>query len=274
MLKRNPAILCLLLSAMLFLSCISCTDTPPPAHHPIKVADYTILTENGHSYFVFDDIALYDKPNELASLEFTSIQEWINAVTQGTLSDHQKTVIATAFPRDDIGILCCDFNPLYTPKVPKNVTVAGLSWSGECYSFYLEQDSGAFAWLHYYSEEQYRDVFQSQYQNYFEKNTITVTQTESINNGQKTITHYTTAAGELMQVRYTLSNRHKTVVVDKTYRIQMNDPSLAASSSLPSNVTLYCEEDGVCYVVDLYDLDQDPADKSLLQFGMEPYTEN
>ena len=266
--------LCMMLCALLCLSSVSCSDTDNRAQGKVKVDDYTIVTENGSYYLIFDDITRYDGPNEIASLEFSSIKEWKNAVTQGTLSDHQKTVIATAFPKDDIGILSCDFNNLYAPTMPAGGTVTGVSWSGDTYSFYLECKNSIFGYAHCYTEAQYHDVFQSQYENYFDKDTITVTKTEELDGGQKVATRYSTSAGELMQIRYTLSDADKTVVIDKTYRINMADETLAMSSSVPSNVTLYCVEDSVCYVIDLYDLDQDPADRWLMQFGMARYTKD
>ncbi len=251
-------------------------DNQPEEVKKEIIADgYSITYSNGNYYFVLGDIETYHDSyqNVLAAVEFDSIEEFYDVVTNGKLSDSQKTIIATAFQRDDTGILCCDFNNLYALKTPAEFDITGVSWEGIVYSYSLESKNGVFGYALLYNEEQYTQKYQSDFVNYFNKSTINITKTETIE-GDKTATYYSTFAGEFKQIRYTLSDGDKTFVVDKTYRLAMANEAISVSPVAPSNVTLYCTEKGIHYVIDLFELANDPTDEWLMQFGMSRYVKN
>ena len=281
--KKN---ICAMLSVVLCLGLLSCSGLKDECdmeekidngeQNEIEVDDYAIINRNNECYIVFKDVAQYENngQSELATIEFATIEELKEAVTKGKLSDWQKEVIATSFPKNDIGIMSCDFNHLYTPTMPVGGTVSGVSWGGENYSFYLEFSNGVFGYAHYYTEAQYNQIFELEYENYFNKETITVTKNEQISNGEKVATYYSTLSGELMQIRYTIVNDNKTFIVDKTYRINMVDETIITSSWIPSNITMYCVEGGVCYVIDIFGFVEEPTDEWLIQFSMNRYIAN
>ncbi len=241
----------------------------------IETEDYSIIEDNGSYYIIFADKAQIDSygQSQLSSLEFDTIQDFKDAVTKGLLADWQKATIATAFPKNEIGVLSCDFNNLYVPIMPSGGSVTGVSWEGESYSYYLQFSNEVFGFLHRYTAAQYNTIYQSEYEDFFDRDTIIVKNTEQIENGQKTATYYSTSAGELLQVRYTLENESNIFIIDKTYRLNMGDETIDTSSTIPFNITLYCQDASSFYVIDLFGFAEDPSDDWLMQFGMTKYVD-
>ena len=229
------------------------------------------MTSVGMTHYIeFNNELLYniDGANGLANLEFASVKEFKNAVTQGQLAEWQKIVIATAFPKDENGkILSCDFDHLYQPALPQGWKTECVYWGGESYSFGIASNQ-SFGFIHYYPETQYQSIYHEEFTDYFDRDTIRVTKIEKIENDTETKTYYSTVAGDMMQVRYTLSNETASITVDKTYRLKMIDETLPCSSDVPSNITLYCEYGSIYYVVDLFDLCEDLKDSMLFNFTM------
>lgn len=238
-----------------------------------ETADYSIEKINGNYYMIFENIGAYENKdqNALATLDFDSIIDFKNTVTNGNLADWQKTVIASAFIRDETGIKICDFNHLYFPELPDAMSVGGVSWSGESYSFFVG-NKDVFGYVHYYTEEQYNEIYQRDYEEYFSKDTITLIETEHTEERNAEISYYSTLAGELMQIRYTLQSEGKTFTVDETYRISMKDNALSVSDTVPCSITVYGIENNQYYVIDLFGFSKRPSETWLCSFGLSECT--
>lgn len=274
--------------ALVLLVCVSCgqglandTDTTDnnmqdtndltdSAQARIDTEEYSIIEKNGKHYIVFTNYDNYGD-SDVATVDFDTIKEFKDSVTKGELADYEKATIVTAFKRDENGILSCNFNKLYEPVLPLGGTVTSVSWAGDCYSFCVEFSNVAWGFVNYYSAEAYNEIYQRNYENYFNKDTITVTSTEQIDNGQKVVTYYN---GHFMNVRYTLQNGTKTVVVDKMYELNNENETIATSSSVPQRIALYCIDGEVYYGIDLHNLSEAPSDEWLMQFGMAQYGNN
>lgn len=236
--------------------------------------DYTLVEQSGKNYLVFDNINDYDNSGltQLASLDFDSLAELKNVVTNGKLEDWQKNVVATSFEKDETGILICDFNKLLEPVMPGDCKLNGVNWSGETYSFYVSTESEIFGFFHYYTEDVYRRIYDREFENFFNRTNITVKGSYETSDG-KIVTNFLTFAGDFMNIRYTYSAEDKTIIVDETYRLSMVDESLATSSTVPSNIVLFIEEPDAYYRVDLYGFVEKPSESWLYEFGMKPYVD-
>ena len=241
----------------------------------IDTDEYTIIEEDGNYYIVFTNELKLNSYGEsqMATVDFETIQDFKNKVTKGLLTDAEKATIATAFRKNENRIFSCNFNELYEPVLPSGGEVEGVAWKGENYSFTIEFDNNVFGFVHYYTPEQYNHMFEYQYENLFNKDTITITRTEQIGDGQKIAIYYETFAGKLMNIRYTLQRGTKTIMVDKTFRLAMSNGALETSSSVPSMIVLYCIDGEEYYGIDLHNFSEDPSDEWLMQFGMTQYVE-
>ena len=240
--------------------------------------DFSIVYRDGKYYVEFDNVSIYEDVDNcmVANLEFASLKEMKDTVTKGLLSRGEKIVIAMAFPRDENGILFCDFDNLYAPVLPTGVRADGVLWAGDTYSFGFHFDDRAFGYLHYYTESVYYDIFQREYEDFFDRDLITVTETKTLDDG-KVATYYSTSSGKFMNIRYSLTKEDKTFIIDKSFclyhRLGTSFGLPEASATVPSDVTIYCIDDNGYYAVDLFHLTKDPDDSWLLDFGLAPYIE-
>jgi len=150
--------------------------------------------------------------------------------------------------------------------LPKDFKVSEVYWAGEAYSFAIENDD-MIGFVHYYPESEYQTIFENDYNNFFNKETVTVNRTEAINDRNSTVTYYSTPMAELKQIRYTTKKRDLSVTVDETYTLSSAISwGTAPSDSVPSNITLYCSSNKVYYVVDVFELTERPDEAFLTSF--------
>lgn len=233
--------------------------------------EYTLLKTNEKWHLVFDDISAYSggEKNDVCTLSFSTIEEMKAAIETGSLKEWQKQVVATSFVKDQVGVKVPNLEKLYVPKIPVDGVVDSVIWSGESYSFSVTLNKNIFGMLHVYTAEQYANIFALDYVSYFEKDTISVSSTETLDDG-KSVTYYSTNVAQLMQVRYVLTEGNKTFTVDKTYRYTEENAGAEGSYSL-TNITMYCEDGNKKYVVDLFGFIEEPADTRLLTFDLIEY---
>lgn len=234
--------------------------------------DYSIVERDGKCYIVFDDAPKIEGGShfELASLTFESIADLRDSVLNKKLTDWQKQVVATAFRKDENGILTCDFDRMYVPIIPDGFETVDVDWSGESYSFYIESLDETFGFVYLCTEALFEERFRIEYETFFERDTITVNETNEMNG--KTVVDFSTTAGEFRKVRYTVED--KGIIVDMTYQLKSNYGSMSVSETIPTDITLFCNTNDVYYVVDLYDLAEPMDASTILQFGIQPYVGN
>ena len=250
-------------------------ETKNDEPYEIKVDDYTLIKNENGCYLTFDDISKYQSNSignsALADVKFSSMKDFKETVVNGLLSDSDKQIIA-GFPKYGEHIQTCDFNDLYEPIVPKKCNMNNIYWMGEIYTFDISLGNDAFGSITYLTKEYY-DIFFEHYENFFNSDLITVTSVEE-KNGVIT-TNYDTATSVLKNVRYTLSVGNKIVIVEKEYCIDSDyNYIFGYTDDIPYAITLYCVEGNTYYRVSLNELEQDPTDEWLLEFGLKPYIEN
>ena len=273
-LKRSFTLVCILLQVLTIGCFTSCsqkekTESLNNETSSFFTNDYSITPMNGKYYITFIENTDFGQ-SDVASVDFETIADFKDKVTQGDLSDYQKATVASAFPKDENGILCCDFNNLYFPSLPNGWDVDGVYWEGENYSFSITTNNGTFGYVHCYSKDVYEEKFQRDYKDYFKKDTVNVTKTESFSKN-KTATYYSTKTSELMNLRYELSEKNISTTVDKTYLINSLSSVIQTSSSHPYNITLYCAQGDLYYVVDIFEISKEPSDEYLMKFRMDKY---
>lgn len=232
-----------------------------PSNTEIYSQDYSLIEQAGNNYMVFDDMTLYDGPNDRADLEFESLAEFKDTVITGKLTDWQKTVIATAFKKDDNGVRICDFNNLLEPHMPNECKIRAVYWSGESYSFDIYTSSGVFGVILNLPQSIYNEMFNRDFEYIFNDTTIKVKETYETDDGKKS-TVYTTSKGD--SLRYIISTTvygEKNIVVKEEYR--------SSSNTVPNNIEMYCIDSDSFYVVKLYGLVEKPSDAWLYEFSME-----
>ncbi len=278
-------IICIMLTALICLSLFACAkgsgdgnSTSESSNVTENNPDYTLKSENGEHYIVFDDISKYEKNDGssgmiMGELEFSSMRELKDTVTNNKLSDYQKKTVARAFKRNDSNeVLTCDFNNLYVPTTPAEASIDSVYWSGQSYAFSMLFADNACGYLYYITRDSYDNLYRSEFEDFFENKLINISEIDDSEEG-KTVIYYSTSTGHFKRIRYTLQN-NKTMVVDKKFCLEINHDMAEASDTVPQSVNLYCNEGNSWYRLYLYNLTTDPTDEWLLDFGITPYVES
>ena len=200
------------------------TETPETENnepYEIKIDDYTLIKNENGCYLTFDDISKYQNNSSSGSMlvgdiTFGSIKEFKDTITKGLLTDWQKEIVAT-FSNNGANIQTCDFNNLYEPRLPQEGNVSAVYWKGDTYSYCVTMNDESFGYVRYLTKEIYDRNYSYEIEEYFNRDTITVTGFKEING--KDITHYITSMGlSCYNERYTLTNGNKIIKVDKSYQ--------------------------------------------------------
>ena len=234
--------------------------------------NYTIIEQNGKNYIVFEDPTVYQIwAVDVATVEFNSLADFKDSVMNDKLSVWDKQIMITVFEKDEVGILTPDFNNLLEPDMPNDCTIGLISWEGIYYSFGVSTSSEAFGFITGYSQEKYNEIFQEDFENYFDQDTIiSITETIETDDG-KTITTYRTSMAELKNIRYTILVGNKTIVVDERYTLA--NEWLPTSDTVPSRITLYITQNDRYSVMMMHSFEEKPSEEWLSEFGMHPYVE-
>ena len=117
---------------------------------------YGFKTIGDKSYLILADDLPGNSMSQLADIKFDSVEEFIDTVANGKLTDSQLEIANKAFKKDSNGIIICDFNDIQVPVYPKGFDLTSVYWSGELYSFsLLSSDESCQIYYHYVNEEVY-----------------------------------------------------------------------------------------------------------------------
>jgi len=88
--------------------------------------------------------------------------------------------------------------------------------------------------------------------------------------GTKIETYYTTSTSSMKNIRYSLTEGKRTIVIEKTFCFE-NKFGEFTSEDIPVSVKMYCTENDQYYITRFYTLTEDPTIEWLLEFGLTKY---
>ena len=248
------------------------TDEPPfyPTDEPPGAVETTpsalVDTPNGYRLQLKDSLLNKNEDNvqQLADLEFDSLSDLIETLLKDKFDDWQLEVINT-FPSDKDGIKIFDINNAPSIALPDGFEVAAVYWRGEYYSFLVNGKYGEQVYIHWLSEESLSKKKEESInpitfypgiellrQNIIDDNTIEY--------------EFTTQTAQLRRIVYQIDPQ--TCVVE-TFRVSSIFPDIFTSNEIPNSISVFREENGLCYTVDCFDLITKPDIESLLQFRLQ-----
>lgn len=129
------------------------------------------------------------------------------------------------------------------------------------------------------TDEAYLKSYKAKYEKFFDASSMSLVDKVYDEASNQEIIYYTSSSiynvryRSFKRVRYSLEDDDKIFYIDKVFLIDANYNMEKISSTVPYELTLYCEEDGQKYTIDLGDLKEDPSDEWLLKFGIKKYVE-
>ncbi len=240
------------------------TDEPPGAVETTPSA--LVDTPNGYRLQLKDSLLNKNEDNvqQQADLEFDSLSDLIETLLKDKFDDWQVEVINT-FPSDKDGIKIFDINNAPSIALPDGFEVTKVYWQGEYYSFLVNGKYGEQVYIHWLSEESLSKKKEESInpitfypgiellrQNIIDDNTIEY--------------EFTTQTAQLRRIVYQIDPQ--TCVVE-TFRVSSIFPDIFTSNEIPNSISVFREENGLCYTVDCFDLITKPDFESLLQFRLQ-----
>jgi len=160
----------------------------------------------------------------------------------------------------------------HEPVMPNDLNISLVTWYGESYSFQISSSIHGF--IDIMNSSEYNDLFADEYTNYFERDTFEIISQETATARNATVTEFTTFAGRLKDIRYLLTLPTANIYVRESYWIQMDDPYMEESETVPIRVYLYgTASDGTHFYGSLTGFTERPTEEWLSQFSLREYIE-
>ena len=270
------------------------TQTNPEPTDPAKVTQqkpsiqYSIIEENGSYYLNFSD---GNEPPEwyssqAAGLLFDSLAEMQDSFLNNKLEEHQINQIKDVFSKDSQGrIQICDMNRLQRPVLPSDLAPGMVELTGQNYAFFVNSihaDSvssespilSAGSYFQCLTKESYDRIFEREYENLFERDTVHLTSTTAGPDRNSTVYDYYTNSSELRQIRYVLTVGSKTLYIDEGYRLNIVDDRLPVSDTVPSRIEIFGCDNGRYFHVYLSGFSERPSVEWLSSFGLTDFVKS
>ncbi len=238
---------------------------------------YIIKTIENKPYLIIDDGTIESIQSEIdveriqvASIQFDSIDEFVNTVKSGKLNDEQLAIANKTFKKDENGIKVCDFSNIQIPSVPPELECKTVYWSGERYSFCLESvNDDTVAYVYLLDKSTYDYKYENDYLRFFENELVTTTKV--IENKNKTEYYYSTAVADLKNVRYTVTDAETNLVIDESYCLRNENSNVPTSQDVPYRITVYGVKSDVYFCIMIFDIANKPTTEWITQLGVKPY---
>lgn len=210
---------------------------------------YTVDLISGAYYMTFNS------ENETLIVEesditFDSFNSMIDAIRNNNFNNYQLDIIQSSFRKDDNGkIKLIDSDDIYDAFLPDGFECRSVIWSGgNDYTFSVASADADSILIHRQSKEMFESYYNTYYKNYLNGLSIESITEYTGEYGSTQIILYSSFTGKFKKIRYTLPSG---TIVDETYRLKMNDPSIKTSDTLPGRITLYKTDGAVYYVINV-----------------------
>jgi len=204
--------------------------------------------------------------------------------TASTIAEMKQKVASANFTKEEVETLrsyakdgVLELNRLdkwYEPVLPHNASVTSVYWYGDSYTIDFQAD-GILGYIRVWENaETYNALFKDEYTDYFSRDTFEIISQETVEERKATVTDFTTFAGRLKDIRYLLNLTTANIYVSETYWVQMDDPYLYESETIPKFIGLYgTATDGAHFTGYITCLTERPTEDWLSQFGLREYIE-
>ena len=238
----------------------------------VKVFDtYRIeRTENNDHYIVASidsNEPLNDPSDEMLGITFKSVDEFVEAMTGGGLSETQIAHAHRVFKKDDDGrIKMLDVSKIHIPKLNDDTECTGVYWTGEDYAYSLLNKAEEMPFMisccthdSFESRKSFRE------KELFENNSREIT-SQTINDGGDRVYFTKTGKCEEKEVVYDYETDNFRCTVFEKYTIKWTDPDYhpwEPSKDAPLSLHVFAESDNFCYVLTVYHLKERPTRENI-----------
>jgi hypothetical protein len=244
---------------------VACSITAPTAFVGEVIAEndnYTVYLKDGEYSLSLREEA--DQNNASGSTivynpKFSSLQEMKQAILAGDFSELEMASIQH-YPKNAEGaVKVCNLNKLYTPILPSGMSISNIIWYGESYEFRIDTQQTLSCLITCVTKESFEEDIK-EFTEYTSNENIEILATYEDPQTGGTVYEYETILGyRSRDTLYTIQTETKKICVLEEYEYKF--------------VTIWVEDNGVNYIISLYDLDSRPTVDFVKSLGLVPYVE-
>ena len=237
---------------------------------------YSIGVLDGQYYLIVDESHNESGGNEMMlepAVVFDSMYDFVDSVLNGKLQRIDLQEVMRFKSRDEHGIKICDFSDLCHPVFPKDLYPSHISWRGENYQFVFSNFESVHGVIYCKTKEQYDYEFRNSYINFSDKESINVSQTETIADRNAEVTYYTNAraTSRYKRVQYSFQQGGTQYFVDERYLLSSSYKDAFVSDTVPYSITMYMENGRYFCIASLNGFSERPSEEWLREFNLEKY---
>ncbi len=275
-------LLLLLITFTLFFSACSIENV-----RTVESDSYTIEWKNGVGYLDFkngnekDDLYLDGCVQYADTIEFESISELRETLTQATLDEDQLFTIRNFFPRSEDGrILIIDPQKIAVPTLPSDMMINYVTLKGTSCSFRTAPQNEATSPVgfrgpfHFRTQEQHEDnirYFENFGNTFDSKDGYELISKTTSTDRNATIYEYIAPAGTFKRVHYVITDGDKTLHISENYRIAPPPDAtypVETSETVPIELNIYGSVGETYFSVRNYSLTARPSIEWLSAWGV------
>lgn len=237
---------------------------------------YSIGVLDGQYYLIIDESQNeFVEGNMIAepTVEFDSMYDFLDTVLNGKLERTQLKEVMRFRSWDEHGIKICDFSDLCQPVFPEDLYPSHISWRGDKYQFVFNNYESVHGVIYIMTKEQYDYEFRDSYINFSDKESINVSQTETIADRNAEVAYYTNAraTSRYKRVEYSFQQGGTQYFVDERYLLSSSNINAFVSDAVPYSITMYMENGRYFCMASLYEFSERPSEAWLRAFNLEKY---
>lgn len=275
-------LLLLLITFTLFFSACSIETV-----RTVETDSYTIEWKNGVGYLNFkngnekDDLYLDGCIQYSGTIEFDSVSDLRETLTQETLDEDQLFTIRNFFPRSEDGrILIIDPQKIAIPTLPPDMMIRSVTLSGTSCTFYIAPPNyetspvgfrGPFRFSTPKEHEDNMKYLQNFGNTFDSKDGYELISKTTTTDRNATIYEYITPAGTFRQIHYVITDGDKTLHIRENYRIAPPPDAtypVETSETVPIELRVYGSVGENYFSVSSYSLTARPSIEWLSAWGV------
>lgn len=266
------------------------TDTIAPLlDGSFSTPDYKVIVIDGKCYLNFTDGNEAETNSDFTNdsnmsmifddfIRFDSLAEMKHKLVHNELTDEQRNIIKNSFTLSENGFEICNVQELIQPVVPADLSLGSVYLYGEEYSFSLIESTAnpqMSAIINFGNISKW-DQYYQECMDVIEKNQLDSHETNTFDGAPCEIFVYTTNTAQIKEVYLTLpsTEQNASTYIVLTYVLQLNSDLLPVSDTIPLNIHLFGEKNGIHFDCLVQGLTEAPTVEWLSSFSIAPYVDN
>ena len=262
--------------------------TSPLLDGSFSTPDYAVSVIDGKCYLNFTDGNEIETNSDFSDngnmsiinvnfIRFDSLAEMKQKLVRNELSDEQKNIMKSKFTLSENGFEICNVQELIQPVVPAGISMGSVFLYGEYYTFDFYEsvpDPRLTALMTFGNTDKWETHYQ-ECMDVIEKHQLDSHEEGTFDGAPCEVFIYTTNTAQIKEVYITLPSTEQNTAtqIALTYILQLNSDLLPVSDTVPAEIWVFGEKNGVHFDYLIQGLTEAPTVEWLSSFSIAPYVD-